>query len=154
RLRQKHGERERDVSRLEIQLAQARLRTLEAQLHPHFTFNALNTVAMLIRDHRNDLALRTLVAYSDLLRVQLSRGSAMVTLASELGSIHRYLDIETMRFSDRLHVEVEADPEALRAEVPSLLLQPLVENAIRHGASACEGPFHLSIHARRVVDRL
>src|SRR5262245_3579249 len=154
RLRQKHRERERDVSRLEIQLAQARLRTLEAQLHPHFAFNALNTVAMLIRDRRNDLALRTLVAFSDLLRGLLAREAPMVTLESELESVNRYLDIESMRFSDRLQVEVHADPEILGANVPSLLLQPLVENAIRHGASAREGQFHLSIHARRVMDRL
>src|SRR5262245_192345 len=154
RLRQKHRERERDVSRLEIQLAQARVRALEAQLHPHFAFNALNTVAMLIRDRRNDLALRTLVAFSDLLRGLLAREAPMVTLESELESVNRYLDIESMRFSDRLQVEVHADPEILGANVPSLLLQPLVENAIRHGASAREGQFHLSIHARRVMDRL
>src|SRR5262245_45402613 len=88
RLRQKHRERERDVSRLEIQLSEARLRTLEAQLHPHFAFNALNTVAMLIRDRRNDLALRTLVAFSDLLRVLLTREAPMVTLESELESVN------------------------------------------------------------------
>ena len=91
RLRQRHRDRERDVARLEAQLAQARLRTLETQLHPHFAFNALNTVAMLIRDNRNALALRTLVAFSDLLRQFLTRDAPMATLGGELESVQRYL---------------------------------------------------------------
>src|SRR5262249_51881533 len=87
RLRRRHRDRERDVARLETQLAQARLRMLETQLHPHFAFNALNTVAMLIRDNRNALALRTLVAFSDLLRQFLTREAALATLESELESV-------------------------------------------------------------------
>jgi LytS/YehU family sensor histidine kinase len=154
RLRQKHRERERDVSRLEVQLAHARLRTLEAQLHPHFAFNALNAVAMLIRERRNDVALRTLVAFTDLLRQFLTRDTPMVTLGSELETVRRYLDIESMRFADRLQVVLEAEPDALHAEVPNLLLQPLVENSIRHGASVREGPFHLRVHARVERERL
>src|SRR5262245_17077717 len=154
RLRRKHRERERDVSRLEVQLTQARLRTLEAQLHPHFAFNALNAVAMLIRERRNDVALHTLVAFSDLLRQFLTREAPMVTLASELETVRRYLDIESMRFADRLHVVVYAEPGALPSLVPSLLLQPLVENAIRHGASAREGAFHLRVGAKMDAERL
>lgn len=154
RLRQKHRDRERDVARLEAQLAQARLRTLEAQLHPHFAFNALNTVAMLIRDRRNDVALRTLVAFSDLLRLFLTREAPVVTLESELESVRRYLDIESMRLGDRLHIAMDTAPEALRVQVPSLLLQPLIENAIRHGASAREGPFYLEVRARVEDGRL
>jgi len=154
RLRQKHREREREVSRLEVQLAQARLRNLEAQLHPHFAFNALNAVAMLIRERRNDVALRTLVAFSDLLRQSLTRDAPMVVLESELETARRYLEIESMRLGDRLRFEIDAEPEALDVQVPSLLLQPLIENSIRHGASAREGSFHLRIHARRTGDRL
>jgi len=154
RLRTRHRERELQVSRLEAQLAQARLVALEAQLHPHFVFNALNTVAMLIRERRNDLALSTLVAFSDLLRQILERDTPVVTLSAELESVRRYLEIESMRFQDRLHVDVSADPEALSLPVPSLLLQPLVENAIRHGAAAREGPFHLWVRGRRAADRL
>ena len=148
RLRQKHRERERDVAHLQVQLAEARLRTLEAQLHPHFAFNALNTVAMLIRERRNDVALRTLVAFSDLLRQCLTRDAPLVLLEDELDSARRYLEIESMRLGDRLQVVVDAEPRALQAVVPSLLLQPLIENAIRHGACAREGPFHLLIRAK------
>ena len=155
-LRLRHRQRERDlqVSRLEAQLAQARLVALEAQLHPHFVFNALNTVAMLIRERRNEVALSTLVAFSDLLRQILERNAPVVTLSAELESVRRYLEIERMRFQDRLRVEVTADPEALSLPVPSLVLQPLVENAIRHGAAAREGPFHLAVRGRRAADRL
>ena len=154
RLRQKQRERERDFARLEVQLAEARLRNLEAQIHPHFAFNALNAVAMLIRERRNDVALRTLVAFSDLLRQFLTRDAPMVTVADELETVQRYLEIESMRFADRLHVVLEAEPESLHTSVPSLLLQPLVENAVRHGASVREGPFHLAVHARVDGDRL
>jgi len=154
RLRQKHRDRERDVARLEVQLAQARLRNMESQLHPHFAFNALNTVAMLIREHRNDVALSTLVAFSDLLRQLLARGAPLVPLSSELDSIRRYLDIEGMRFGDRLRVTFDVTREALPVTVPSLLLQPLVENSIRHGASLREGPFHLVIRGHAEDHRL
>src|SRR5262249_12023130 len=120
----------------------------------HFAFNALNTVAMLIRDNRNPLALRTLVAFSDLLRQFLTREAPMTTLGDELESVQRYLEIESMRLGDRLHVSVDVEPEALSADVPSLLVQPLAENSIRHGASVREGPFHLGIHARVGIGRL
>src|SRR5262245_8889816 len=97
RLRHRQRERELHVSRLEAQLAQARLVALEAQLHPHFVFNALNTVAMLIRERRNEVALSTLVAFSDLLRQVLERDAPVVTLSAELESVRRYLEIEQMR---------------------------------------------------------
>ena len=154
RARQKQRERELQVSRLEAQLAQARLLALEAQLHPHFVFNALNTVAMLIREHRNDVALRTLVAFGDLLRQILERDAPVVTLSGELESVRRYLEIESMRFADRLRVEVAAERDTLSVLVPSLVLQPLVENAIRHGAGAREGPFALTVRGRLAADRL
>src|SRR5262245_32084622 len=101
RVRQRHRDREREVASLKAKLAQTSLRTRETQLHPHFAFNALNTVEMLIRDNRNPLALRTLVAFSDLLRQFLTRDAPMTTLANELESVRRYLDIETMRLGDR-----------------------------------------------------
>jgi len=154
RLRQRHRDRERDVARLEAQLAKAQLRSLEAQLHPHFAFNALNTVAMLIRDNRNAVALRTLVAFSDLLRQFLTREAPMTTLGNELDSVQRYLDIESMRLGDRLHVAVDVASDAQDFEVPSLLLQPLIENAIRHGAGAREGAFHLSVRGCVEAGRL
>ena len=129
-------EREFRASQLEAQLVQAQLQTLKMQLQPHFLFNTLNGIAGLVRDSRNKAAVDMIVGLSDLLRYTLENaGKQEVPLKEELEFLELYLDIQQMRFSDRLTVEMHVAPETLDALVPNLILQPLVENAIRHGIS-------------------
>jgi two-component system, LytTR family, sensor kinase len=148
-------ERERAASQLAVQLAQARMDALRSQLNPHFFFNAMNSIAMLVRARQNDQAVRALAGLSDLLRYVLQENPPeRVPLAEELGFLERYLAIERVRFQDRLQVTVEADPETLEASVPNLILQPLVENAIRHGISRRAAAGLVRIGARRDGTRL
>jgi hypothetical protein len=122
---------------LQRELAQARLDVLARTLQPHFLFNALNTVAALVRLNENKRALSAVVALSDLLRVVLkTRGEARIPLAEELEFTERYCAVEQLRFEDRLAVEGDIQPQAESLLVPALILQPLVENAIRHGVEA------------------
>ena len=130
----KYREREFLASRLEAQLAQAQLDSLRMQLHPHFLFNTLNSIVGLVRDNKNQAAVNMLVGLSDLLRHTLEYSSRQeVELREELNFIKLYLSIQEMRFSDRLHIEFEIDPATSKAMVPNLILQPLTENALRHG---------------------
>ena len=146
----RYREREFRTSQLEAQLAQAQLQTLKMQLHPHFLFNTLNGIAGLVRDSRNKAAVDMLAGLSDLLRYTLENaGKQEVALKEELESLELYLDIQQMRFSDRLKVEMHIEPEALDALVPNLILQPLVENAIRHGVSRRAGSGVVGVSARR-----
>ena len=132
----KYRERESRASQLEAQLAQAQLQALRMQLNPHFLFNTLNGIAGLVRDQRNKQAVEMIAGLSDLLRYTLENaGKQEVPLREELDFLELYLDIQQMRFSDRLAVRMEVAPETLDALVPSLILQPLVENAIRHGVA-------------------
>jgi two-component system, LytTR family, sensor kinase len=121
------------ASQLEARLAQSQLQVLRMQLQPHFLFNTLNSISTLM--HRDvKRADSMMVALSDLLRMSLrSTGTQEVPLQEELDFLQRYVEIMTLRFGDRLRVQVQVDPELLDARVPSLVLQPLVENAIRHG---------------------
>lgn len=144
--------RERDLraAQLESQLAQAQLDALRKQLQPHFLFNTLNTVSILI-DEDTRAAREMLVRLSDLLRATLERGRAHeVTLRQELEFIEGYLEIERTRFQDRLTVTVEADPQTLDARVPDLILQPIVENAIRHGVAPRATAGRIEIRAERL----
>ena len=125
------------ASQLETQVAQARLGALKAQLQPHFLFNTLNAIVVLVRQQKGQQAEETLARFSDLLRAVLADMDAQeVTLARELEYLRLYLSIEQLRFSDRLRVDIDVDPELLDAAVPHMALQPLVENAIRHGVGA------------------
>jgi sensor histidine kinase YesM len=147
---QRYRERERAAAQLAVQLAQARMEALRSQLNPHFFFNAMNSIAMLVRAQQNDQAVRALAGLSDLLRYVLQEDPPdTVPLAEELGFLERYLAIERVRFQDRLRVTVQADPETLEASVPNLILQPLVENAIRHGISRRAAAGEVEIRARR-----
>lgn len=148
------SDREVKTSRLEAQLALARLEVLKMQLHPHFLFNALNAISALM--HRDvDAADRMITKLSDLLRRSLDKDDRhQVSLASELDFLDRYLDIEKIRFRDRLTVEKDIDPACLQAQVPRLILQPLVENSIRHGIAVLSAAGTVSIHARRKGNRL
>ena len=130
----KYREREFLASRLEAQLAQAQLDSLRMQLHPHFLFNTLNSIVGLVRDNKNLAAVNMLVGLSDLLRHTLEHSSRQeVELREELNFIKLYLSIQEMRFSDRLRIELDIDPATSKALVPNLILQPLTENALRHG---------------------
>ena len=130
----KYREREFLASRLEAQLAQAQLESLRMQLHPHFLFNTLNNIVGLVRDNKNNAAVRMLVGLSDLLRHTLDHSARQeVELREEISFIKLYLSIQEMRFSDRLQIEFDIDPATTRAMVPNLILQPLTENALRHG---------------------
>lgn len=130
----KYREREFIASRLETQLAQAQLDSLRMQLHPHFLFNTLNSIVGLVRDNKNAAAVTMLVGLSDLLRHALDHSARHeVELRDELNFIKLYLKIQEMRFSDRLQIEFDIDPATTKALVPNLILQPLTENALRHG---------------------
>lgn len=126
-------ERELTAARLNAQLAHARMSALQMQLSPHFLFNTLNSIAMLARDAERTAAVDALELLSDLLRYVLDDSTRQeVTLRRELEFVGRYLEMEKIRFRDRLEVRTEIEREALDAMVPNLLLQPIVENVIKH----------------------
>jgi two-component sensor histidine kinase len=148
--------RRRGVAAAEAEalLARARLEALSARLQPHFLFNALQAIATLIR-RDPDGATRMTARLGDLLRASLNRsGGHEVTLAAELELLRAYLDIELVRFPDRLRVEYEIAPDARACLVPDLVLQPLVENAIRHGIAPIPTGGTIRIGARRDGGRL
>ena len=136
------------AAQLQTRLAQAELQALRMQLHPHFLFNTLHAVSML-NFSDVDAANRMLVRLSDLLRMSLDNaGKQFVTLREELNFLGKYLEIEQTRFADRLTVEIDVDERVLDAEVPNLVLQPIVENAIRHGVSRSAQKGLIEISAR------
>ena len=131
------------------QLARARLHSLQMQLQPHFLFNTLNTISELVH-HDPRAADRTIARLGDLLRLSLeNENQPEVSLRQELEFLQKYLEIEKTRFHDRLTVDFEIAPEALDARVPSMILQPLLENAIRHGIAARPGAGRIKICAAR-----
>jgi two-component system, LytTR family, sensor kinase len=143
------------ASQLQAQLAAAKLHALRMQLHPHFLFNTLNSIAMLTRRNENARAVRMIAGLGDLLRYVLEDAPAdEVTLRDDVAFIERYLEIERVRFGDRLHVQVDMQESALDAFVPNLLLQPLVENAIKHGIGRKPAGGTIAITGARVGDRI
>ncbi len=140
------------TERLERHLAEARLEALQMQLQPHFLFNTLNAIASLI--HVNPTQADKMVSrLGDLLRAALNHSHLHeVTLAEELAFLEKYLDIEQVRFGDRLEVRFEIDAAVRDVLVPNLILQPLVENAIRHGISQRPGPGQILIRAHSAAD--
>ena len=140
---------EQRAAQLQAQLAQAQLQALKMQLHPHFLFNTLNAISELVHKEP-ETAERMVIQLSDMLRVSLdSIGVQEIPLEQELGFLRRYLDIEETRFRDRLKIRMDVDPATLSAYVPNMLLQPLVENAIRHGISPLSRGGSIDIRARR-----
>ena len=143
------------VSKLETELAMTKLRALQMRLRPHFLYNALHTIGGLVRTEQGPAAVRMIAGLGDLLRHTLREDEAQeVPLSRELELTFRYLDIEQARFGDRLRVEVEIAPETANAHVPSLLLQPLVENAVRYGVESSSGGGQVVVRAYRDGDAL
>jgi len=130
------------------------LQALKIQIHPHFLFNTLNSIAALL--HKDVEAADQMIArLGDFLRLTLKSSDAqIVDFEQELEFLKCYLDIEHIRFQDRLTVEMDIDPDALTAMVPNLILQPIVENAVRHGVARQTAPGHIIIRARCQGDRL
>ncbi|HKP47454.1 MAG TPA: histidine kinase [Pyrinomonadaceae bacterium] len=145
----KYREREIRASQLQAQLARAELDALRMQLQPHFLFNTLNTISVLMKENVQ-IADQVLLRLSDLLRLSLkSNGTHEVPLRDELEFLRNYLEIEQTRFQDRLTVRYEIDEQTIDAQVPNLILQPLVENAIRHAVAPKPGKSTVEIRAAR-----
>jgi sensor histidine kinase YesM len=146
---------ELQASELQSRLVQAQLSALKGQLQPHFLFNTLNAIMVLVRQGKGRQAEEMLARLSDLLRSVLEEVEAQeVPLRRELESLQLYLAIEEVRFQDRLHVEISIEPEALDAAVPHLGLQPIVENAVRHGIGRRSAAGRIEISAARVEQSL
>lgn len=145
----RYRDRELRASRLETQLAHAQVQALKMQLQPHFLFNTLHAVSELVHENP-DAADRMITRLGDLLRISIDAASTQqISLEQELEFLSAYLEIERMRFGDRLAVQMDISPDTLDARVPNLLLQPLVENAIRHGTAARAAPGKIEVRAKR-----
>jgi signal transduction histidine kinase len=143
------------TAQLESDLARAELTVLRGQLHPHFLFNSFNAVASLVRQKRNESAVEIIAQLSALLRLAIERtGRQELPLEEEIDFIRRYLEIEQVRFGEKLRLDFALDPAALDAAVPNLLLQPLVENAIKHGISRRTRPGTVRLAVHRQDGRL
>ena len=139
---------ERDRLQLRASLAEARLQALDHQLNPHFLFNALNSIRALVLDEPHE-ARRAVTLLSSLLRQTLQAGrEATHPMEAELELVRPYLDLEAIRFGDRLRVAWDVAPEAAGARVPALLLLTLVENAVKHGIARCEAGGEIAVRAR------
>lgn len=143
------------AAELQRDLTGARLQTLRMQLQPHFIFNAHHAIIGLMLNGEKDKAVGMLTRLSDLLRLTLKMGETLqVPLDQELALLRQYIEIQRIRFGDRLQVEIEVPADLHSAEVPSLILQPLVENAVRHGIEKHLGAGRLRVSAERTGDRL
>jgi len=149
------GSAEAAVARTEASLHRAEAAALRLQLNPHFLFNTLNSISSLVVVGRKDEAEEMIDLLSDFLRASLNTDPmADVPLGQEIDTIDAYLGIEASRFGDRLEVEIDADPATAKARVPNFILQPLVENAIKHGVAAVRGTATVRVAAARQGDTL
>jgi hypothetical protein len=140
---------------LQRQLSTAQLKALQMQLEPHFLFNTLNAITTLVELGRQPQAVEMLGHLNVILKRTLERSTPeKISLSQELEIVENYLAIEQVRFADRLRVDIKVDPGALQSLVPCFLLQPIVENAIRHGIANCEGEGTVAASAWRDGDRL
>ena len=131
-------------------LDDAQLKSMKMQLHPHFLFNAFNTIVMMMRGGKNGDAIKMLTGLSDMLRQSLTRESEQfVALKEEIELLKKYLMIESVRYKDRLQIHWEIDDECLSLPVPGFVLQPIVENAFKHGVSRSMGPSEIRLSAKR-----
>jgi two-component system, LytTR family, sensor kinase len=147
-----HGRyRDREMAALNLQaeLAAARLDALRRQLQPHFLFNSLHSIASLARAGDTAGVVRLIAGFSELLRHLLEHGERRIALRDELALVERYLEIQRVRFADRLHATITMQDDVAGASVPLLVVQPLVENALRHGLGPQVEPGTLTVSARR-----
>jgi two-component system LytT family sensor kinase len=145
---ERYRERALQAAQLETSLADARLHALELQIQPHFLFNTLNAISGLVRVKRNDEAITMLAGLSELLRYTLDHaGDQKVPLDAELAVLRRYLEIQRARFPDRMSFTIDASTDVGKAAVPTLLLQPLAENAVRHGIELSAAPGVVNVRA-------
>jgi two-component sensor histidine kinase len=143
------------AARLQSDLARAELAALRGQLHPHFLFNSFNALATLVRQHKNEQAVEIIAQLSELLRMAIDRtGLHEIPLHQELDFIRRYLDIEQLRYGEKLRTEFDVEPGAMDVLVPNIVLQPLVENAIKHAISLRTNPGLVRVSASRSGERL
>lgn len=148
-LYQRHRKNERANLKLQTALNKAKFETLQSQLQPHFLFNTFNSLAMMARQEKHKEVVNMIARVSNLLRETLNLGDQhQVTLEKELSLVNLYLEIEQVRFRDRLSINLEIAEEAKACQVPVLFLQPIVENAFKHGISKTEGTAHLTIQVR------
>jgi two-component system, LytTR family, sensor kinase len=146
---------EQHEEQLRTQLAQAELAALRQQLHPHFLFNSLNAVSSLMREGASEKAVEVIALLSQLLRDLLSHtGQQEIELRREFAYVERYLSVEKVRFEDRLVIHFDADEDCLDALVPTLILQPLVENAVKHGIAKRINPGRVSVSGIRLGNLL
>jgi len=132
--RERLAQQQTETARLNEQLSKAQLNALRRQIEPHFLFNSLNSIAGLVRERRNDAAVDMIAGLSEFLRKVLEESNRQeVSLGEEMEFLQKYLDIQKVRFADRLQFEVDVPKELFSAQVPSLILQPMVENAVKHG---------------------
>ncbi len=151
----RYRERALQTAQLEASLADARLHALELQIQPHFLFNTMNAITSLVRTNRNDEAIAMIAGLSELLRYTLDHaGKQRVHLDEELAVLQRYLEIQRVRFPDRRAFRIDASAEVRRGTVPTLILQPLAENAVRHGIAPSASPGVVEVRAFRAADRL
>lgn len=148
-LYERYRDRQLAAARLEAELADARLTALRGHLQPHFLFNSLHSIAALARNGDTAGVVRLTAALSDLLRHLLDAGDRHASLREEMEIVERYLDIQRVRFADRLDVTIELAPDAADARVPLLIVQPLVENAVRHGLATRVKEGSLLVRAAR-----
>ena len=148
-LQERYRDRQLAAARLEAELGAARLDALRGQLQPHFLFNSLHSIASLARAGDNAGVVRLIAGFSDLLRHLLDTTDRHLTLRDELALVERYLDIQRVRFADRLQATIDLAPDAADARVPLLVVQPLVENALRHGLAPRIDPGILHVRAAR-----
>ena len=141
-------------SELEARLLGARMEALEARIHPHFLFNALNTISSLVRTGDRKAAVRAVARLGDLMRDLLLDEGQEIPLAQELDFVNRYLELEQARFGAKLSSRIDADPGVMNALVPRLVLQPLVENALRHGIEPSSEPGRVEVRATRSGEML
>jgi two-component system LytT family sensor kinase len=147
---QRYRQNALQAAQLETSLSEARLHALELQIQPHFLFNTMNAVSSLVRSRRNDEAVTMLAGLSELLRYTLDHaGHQQVELDEEVAVLRRYLEIQRMRFADRMSFTIDVADDVARAAVPALLLQPLAENAVRHGIDRSAAPGLVEVRAFR-----
>jgi two-component system LytT family sensor kinase len=140
-----------ETARLSEQLARAQLDSLRRQIEPHFLFNSLNAITGLVREGRTEMAVSTISKLSDFLRRVLENSSRQeVRLSEEIEYLQKYLEVQKIRFAERLEIKMQVPGDLLRSQVPSLILQPMVENAIKHGIAKRAHGGEIRVAAERV----